>query len=96
MTNMQRPRGIAASCWADDRTRGTVMDPVLAEVFAERLEALVSADDALYMAGRWTLSAPGVAPQAQAKLWEDLRACLGFKPGHSTKAGVNPLPSANI
>jgi len=31
-------RGLAAQCWCDPRTSGTVMDPTLAEVFAEMLD----------------------------------------------------------
>ena len=29
---------LAAQCWCDPRTENTVMDPVLAEVFAEQLD----------------------------------------------------------
>lgn len=36
-------RGLAAQAWCDDRTRNTVMDPVLAEVFAEKLDAYIEA-----------------------------------------------------
>jgi len=33
---------IAAQCWCDDRTVGTTMDPVLAEVFTDKLCAWIS------------------------------------------------------
>lgn len=35
----QRSLEIAARCWCDPRTSHTIMDPVLAEVFAETLDA---------------------------------------------------------
>ena len=36
-------RGLAAQCWCDDRTSGTIMDPILAEVFAELICVLCDA-----------------------------------------------------
>ena len=35
--------GIAAQMWGDARTSSTVMDPVLAEVFAEKLDKYIEA-----------------------------------------------------
>ena len=58
-------------------------------------EMVVEAANALYMAGRWSLENPQFgAPceEHQIALWEDLRDALGFAPGHSTTASVNPHP----
>ncbi len=89
--NIERARGLAAQCWCDPRTSATVMDPVLVEVFAERLMHLVNASEALYMAGRWTLSEGRIITEEQAELWEDMRSALGLEPGHSTRAGFNTV-----
>jgi len=37
-------RGLAAQCWCDPRTSDRVMDPDLAEVFAEMLQKLSELD----------------------------------------------------
>lgn len=37
-------RGLAAQCWCDPRTSDRVMDPDLAEVFAEKLQKLSELD----------------------------------------------------
>ena len=94
MINMERARGLVARCWQDPRTSATVMDPALAEVFAESLVKLVNSAEALYMAGRWILEDERIqtTDQKQAKLWEDLRSALGLASGHSTEAGVNSCP----
>ncbi len=76
--NMESARGIVARCWGDPRVRSTVMDTVLAEVFAEKLMNLVNASDALYMAGQWTLCEDQIGFVKQAELWEDLRNALGL------------------
>ena len=36
----EQMREIAAQCWCDERTKHIVMEPALAEVFAEKLDAL--------------------------------------------------------
>lgn len=36
-------RGFAAQAWCDERTARTVMDPILAEVFAEKLDQYIEA-----------------------------------------------------
>ena len=89
--NMERARSLVAQCWTDPRTRYLVMDPMLAEVFAERLVKLVNASEALYMAGRWILEDDRIdtTDQEQAELWEGLRSALGLALGHATRAGVN-------
>ena len=78
--NMESARGIVARCWGDPRVRSTVMDTVLAEVFAEKLMNLVNASDALYMAGRWVLEDDRIdtTDKEQAELWEAIRDALGL------------------
>ena len=85
--NMEHARGLVAQCWCDKRTKHTEMDPVLAEVFAERLMALVNAAEALYSAGRWALPRHILNTPGQAKHWEDLRAALGLESGQSNQTG---------
>ena len=41
---MDVARGLAAQCWCDPRTSDRVMDPDLAEVFAEILQKLSELD----------------------------------------------------
>ncbi len=96
--NIERAREIAGLCWCDSRTRRTVMDPALAEVFAERLMRLVNASDALYMAGRWVLEDERIqtTDQEQIKLWEDLRDALGLKPAVWAAPTRETLLSADI
>ena len=54
-----------------------------------QLVALHDAADALYMAGQWSLIRTAglpIAPESQAKLWEDLRSALGYELERPTEA----------
>jgi|WetSurSiteA1Bulk_404760.scaffolds.fasta_scaffold00038_4 hypothetical protein len=68
-------RGIAARCWCDPRTSGTVMDPVLAEVFAETVRDLISAGEMLWVVlanvsgGNW--NEQSMEWQTAAEKWRD-------------------------
>ena len=55
----QQALGLAAQMWCDDRTKATVMDPVLAEVFAEKIDQYV---DVLI----WSSGSADFAPGGQA------------------------------
>lgn len=64
----------------------------MASIERKQLAELRRATVALYMSGKWTcLEAPdGTIPSdsEQAKLWEDVRDALGFKPGFNTTASI--------
>ena len=58
--------GIAARCWCDDRTKKTVMDSVLAEVIAEKIDQLLEAL-------QWCGGSGAFAPKGKAqKGWKKL------------------------
>lgn len=76
----------------DHKDRGWFLDrfvvvetPRASSLSAERLQlkAIRKAAAALYLEGKWELN-DGTPPETQAKLWEDLRDALGFKPGFNT------------
>jgi len=52
--------GMAARCWCDDRTKKTVMDPVLAEVVAEKLDQFLEAL-------QWCGGSGDFAPEGKAR-----------------------------
>ena len=64
----------------------------VASIERQQLAALRRATIALYMSGKYTCleAADGslLSDADQAKLWEDVRDALGFKPGYNTTASV--------
>lgn len=64
----------------------------VASIERMQLAALRKATVALYMSGKWSCleDASGNIPSMaeQAKLWEDVRDALGFKPGFNTTASI--------
>ncbi len=74
-------RGIAAQAWCDPRTSHLIMEPELAEVFAEKLDKYKEA--IIWMSG-----APAFAPEGEAwQGWQMIRDTLLKNPDSITTLG---------